>query len=406
LAHKYLIILPALFCLFHFTAEDTHAQTKSYEWIPAPDVWYNDVDGIRLGIRLKGQVPGTFEDGPHRLDAGFWLSTWFPKTLVSYYLSFTEPIQSWSDYGNEASIQLISSIRTGYHQHGIGFNKRWQQGFDERKFNEFSTFITFEKRFDREYTPFPALWSEDEKLLTNVLYELQNENSLGRYNLSYQGSLQYLNNFYGAMTTTGTQQIPFNEYWGLRLRGYFGLASADSAPEYLFSRSSSISVNWLNSGLTRAKGTIPQPWMESGNVQVSGGANLRGYTGRDISSFDGSSGNPFLFNSIVAFNSEFDYYNPVAMLFEKIPYLTEFLSFRSYLFFDAGTPTGITDDSTGSLFADAGAGFLLSLNVPDYLGRQRGFVLRYDIPFWLSEPGPEEAFKIRHLIGIGAVISF
>ena len=83
----------------------------------------------------------------------------------------------------------------------------------------------------------------------------------------------------------------------------------------------------------------------------------------------------------------------------------EFIDFRSYLFFDAGLPLGIGDEAT-TIFADAGAGFSLSLNIPDYLGKPRGFVLRYEIPFWLSEPGSEDSLKLRHLFGFGAVISF
>jgi len=46
------------------------------------------------------------------------------------------------------------------------------------------------------------------------------------------------------------------------------------------------------------------------------------------------------------------------------------------------------------------------LNIPDYLGKPRGFVLRYDIPFWLSDPDSGDSFKFRSLIGFGAVLSF
>jgi hypothetical protein len=419
LARSYSLILSFFLLIAALSIQKSDAQTPRYEILPAPDLWYNDVDGILLGLRLTGQVPGTFEDGPHRLDAGVWLGLWFPDLPVSYRVSFTEPIRPWSDYGSEASVQLVSSVRAGYHNHGVGFSKRWQQGFDERRYREFILYNSYERRFDDEYAAFPVLWSDGHKLLSTLNFELQNDNRFGWYNIETAGTLQFLDDLFSVWTLRATQQLDFHEYWGLRLRSFTGIASDKTAPEYLFSRSVRQAVHWLESGSTRAKGTIPQRWMESGHIQVAGGANLRGYTSRDIDSFKmrclavDDAGNcieeeasPGLFRSFTAINAEFDYWNPVAVAFNNIPYASEFLSFRSYLFFDAGTSLGINSTEPDEVFSNAGAGFSLSLNIPDYLGKPRGFVLRYEIPFWLSEPGEEDPFKLRHLVGFGAVISF
>ncbi|TVQ04571.1 MAG: hypothetical protein EA359_06205 [Balneolaceae bacterium] len=415
MARIYLLTLSFLLLLPFFIAQDAEAQSTRYELLPSPDLWYNDVDGIRVGLRLKGQVPGTFEDGPHRLDAGVWLGLWFPKVPVSYYMSFTEPIQSWSEYGSEASIQFISSIRTGYHNHGVGFSKRWQQGFDERRYREAEIYNSFEKRFDHEYTPFPLLWSDQDKFLTSASFEIQDDHSLGWYTIRADASMQYLEEAFSLAAITAHQRTDLHEFWGIRLRVFAGISSSNTTPEYLFSRSIRPAAQWMGNGFTRAKGTIPTSWMHSGNIQVAGGANVRGYTNRDIDSFKpcqngeadgGCSTEPFLFNNVLALNAEFDYWNPVAVAFNKIPYISEFLSFRSYLFFDTGTSFETTVNDTSTSFSNAGAGFSLSLNIPDYHGKPRGFVLRYEIPFWLSDPGDEDSFKLRHLMGFGAVISF
>ncbi len=405
LARYLLLICFPVFSLFLFSTEG-NAQSNNYEFIPAPDLWYNDVDGIRLGVRVQGRVPGTFEDGPHRLNGGLWLGLWFPDLPVSYYLDYTEPIPGWSDFGSEASVQAISSVRTGYHNHGLGFNKRWQQSFDERKYREFSFRTSWQKRFDHEYVPFPVLWSDHDKLLTTTSVQFRDENSAGWYSGTISGSFQWLNSSYQMIFAEAIQQIPFNEKWGFRLKGFAGAASEQTAPEYLFSRSLAPAQNWMTHGFTRAKGTIPQPWMESGNIQVSGGANLRGYTEFDVESFTDEEQSPFLLHSIGGVNVEFDYPNPVGRAFRKIPYAAEFLSFRSYLFYDAGTSLGVVSNETDQIFADAGAGFSLSLNIPDYLGKSRGFVLRYDIPFWLSEPGTGDSLQFRNVFAFGAVISF
>jgi len=397
-------LLLALFIIIDI--QDADAQTSRYELLPSPDLWYNDVDGIRVGINLKGQVPGTFEDGPHRLDAGFWLGTWFPDLPVSYYLLYTEPISAWSDYGAEASIELVSSIRTGYHKHGVGFNKRWQQGFDERRYREFHSRTTFEKRFDDEYVPFTSLWGDQSKVLTDLHFELQNDNRFGWYNLNLNGNLQYLDDSFATIQAVIIQRAPITESWGFRFRYFTGIATSDTHPEYLYSRSTAPAIQWMTNGVTRAKGTIPQPWMQSGNFHVAGGANLRGYSGFDVRTFKNDEVSPLLYQSIAAVNIEFDYANPIGHLFRKIPYASEFLSFRSYLFSDTGFSLGLTDFEPESTYSNAGAGFALSMNIPDYHGKSRGFVLRYEIPFWLSEPGTEDAFKFRSLFGFGAVVTF
>jgi len=429
LAHKKLLTLPLILLFTLFIIPDSDAQTPGYEILPSPDLWYNDVDGILLGLQLKGQVPGTFEDGPHRLDAGIWLGLWFPKLPVSYHITYTEPIQRWSDYGSEANVQALSSIRTGYHNHGIGINKRWQRGFDERRYIEIGNYNSFEKRFDDEYTAFPVLWSDRDKYLSSFNVAMQNDNRFGWYQISADTKFQFNEDFYTVFSLTANQRIIFNDYWGVRLRGFLGAASSDVDPEYRYSRSMRPASQWMGNRFTRAKGTIPQSWIEGGNIQIAGGPNLRGYTSKDVKSFIPEScveceniTIPLLYRSFAAANIEVDYWNPVAKAFNEIPYASEFLSFRSYLFFDAGrslhsessfpieieegfAEERIFEDSSG-FYSNAGAGFSLSLNIPDYHGKPRGFVFRYEIPFWLSDPGEDDSFSFRHLIGFGATISF
>ena len=420
MARTYILTLSLLILVSVFKTDDSSAQTPGYEVIPSPDLWYNSVDGIRIGVNLKGQVPGTFEDGPHRLDAGVWLGLWFPDNPVSYYVGYTEPISSWSEFGSEASIEFISSIRTGYHNHGIAFNKRWQQGFDERRYREIRLYNSFEKRFNSEYTPFEILWSEDSKVLTSFSAVVRDDNRFGWYQLSAGANIQYLNDVYTMFGLSGSQNISFNDFWSLRVRLYTGLATSNTAPEYLHTRSMRPAIGWMSNGVTRAKGTIPKTWMDSGNIQIAGGANVRGYTSYDVESFQGScifqgeitgicqelDPSPLLFNTIASMNLELDYWNPIMKLFNEIPYASEFLRFRSYLFYDTGRSLELVDNEPSSSFSNAGTGFSLSLNIPDYRGKERGFVLRYEIPFWLSDPKGEKSFKIRHLFGFGAVISF
>jgi hypothetical protein len=167
-------------------------------------------------------------------------------------------------------------------------------------------------------------------------------------------------------------------------------------------------INTLESGVTRAKGTVPEPWMQSGDFHLSGGANIRGYMSQDVESFKSEEGAwPFLQNSMVSANLEFDYWNPFQSLIKKSSMISDFLSLRSYLFFDTGKSLQIESGDSDELFSDAGTGIALSFNIPNNFGKPRGFVLRYELPLWLSHPEQgEDEFAFRQIVGFGAVISF
>lgn len=381
------------------------SDSGSYEILPAPDVWYNSVDGVRVGVRVAGQEPGTFGDGPHRLNAGVWLGTKFPANPVSYYLEFTEPIPSLSDFGSEANVSLETSYRTGFQDHGISFNKRWQPGFDELNYRELSVGFRAEHRFDDDYLLYDQLWQDQWLYIASANLNIHDEGSLGRYvlSLSTDGNVAGSASEFLRSEIAFHQQADLSDNFVLYGRIYSGFATEQTAPEYLFTPSFKPARFWMDSGLTRARGTIPPNWMAHGNIQVTGGPGLRGYNDQDIQALN--NGFAPLYTSLSSLNLELDYPNPLDRQIRDIPIIGEFMNLRSYLFFDTGTSLGLTSFEEERVLSDAGLGFLFSINIPDYLGKQRGLSIRYDLPLWLSNPGTESTFEFRHLIGIGAVIS-
>lgn len=392
----------------------------TYEFNFAPDAWYNDVDGIRLGVRVKGQVPGSFDDGPHRLDFGLWLGTWFPDLPVSYYAKYTNPIPGISAFNSEGSYSIESSLRTGFHRHGLGFDKRWQPGFNEDEFSELRAFTGAYRHYDEAYLPFPSLWQQEWTGIGELEFTRQRLLDSGAWSVGgglragYLSDIQTLDdagnitpedesaafarlgvrlNYYGA----------FGASWGLYLRGSGGLQTSDTPPEHQMMASAAAAYDWMQSGFFRAKGTIPMPWMNAGTFQLTGnGANIRGYTRRDMKA--AKNGQPIFYDAYSALNLELDYPNPIDNSFQRIPVAGDFLRLRSYLFADAFTGRRSETDMREDL-ADAGLGIALTLNVPNQLGKPRGFVLRYDVPLWLSEPsGDEKNLAYRSLISFGVVV--
>lgn len=410
----HIYVFSILFICVSFFCKPIYAQQNpSYDLSFAPDLWYNSVDGIRVGVRMRGQVPGTFEQGPHRLDAGLWLSTFFPDYPVSYYVLLTEPIPSISGFKSEGNIQFRSSIRTGYHWHQISLNKRWQPGFEAKDYYQLSVYAGTRKRFESEYRLYPEIWQNEWLWIAGMGFGIHNQNFMGRYIVQVEALANVAGN-YPSFTVgkfTVNQFVPLSDYFSLRGRLFIGASTKNTAPEYRFTHSFKPYVNWMNDGKTRAKGTIPEPWMTSGLIQVAGGANLRGYTNYDIELLN-EEGSAQLYTTAAAFNFELDYPNPLDEALEKLPVVGGVLDLRTYLFFDTGTflnaneLVGGAAQPEGRWLADAGPGFALSLKIPDYLGKIRGFTIRYEIPLWLSHPSAGvDNFAFRSVIGIGAVIS-
>ena len=368
-----------------------------YKFIPAPDVWYNSEDGVRLGIRVLGEHEGSFKDGPHRLDAGIWFGTNIPENPVSYYLSFIEPLKSISDFGEEGSFQIISSIRTGFAKHSVQFNKRWQDGFNELKYREVSLSYGQEKMFDADYRPYPIQWSSGWKSLLglSLMSHNESEENIFETNISFQQNVNPSSSSFSVLNVEVWDVYPLNNSFSLELRVFGGFTSENATPEYLYTASYAQPILWLGNGVSRASGTIPTNWLDNGLAHVSGSGNLRGYTNTKYSDLTTQG-----FNSIVALNTELEFPNPInASLKEGI--MGDFVFLKSYAFLDAGSVF-----ESNPLLVNAGIGLQFSLNIPDFLGKPRGFAIRYEVPFWISEPDAGDSnFEFRSLLGFGAVIS-
>jgi hypothetical protein len=421
------IHLALLLLLVVFPCQRVQAQLISsdrYELGIAPDLSFNSVDGIIVGARFRGEDPRTFLDGPHRIRAGIWLGTRLPDTPVSYSFSYAHPITAITDVNSEGGLRLNSSMRAGLHLHEAGLHKRWQPGFDEFVSTELGLFGGFYKRFDTDYLLYEELWQENSVIYVRSDIRHRNRNRLGRWSVSLSGKtglpastsdgfvdfsglegerpeLLGQEGLFAQTQLEWIQQVDIPSGFYIRSRVFGGVSSNSVPQEHRYMVSDAAAFGWHNSALTRARGTIYTPWMRSGWVHVPGGPGLRGYTFRTSDLLE--AGLPAWSQHAAAWNLEIYFPNPVNNWFARIPYAGDLLKLESYLFADAGY---LYDGSSWEdPLADAGAGLMLSLNIPDYLGQDRGFFLRYEIPFWLSDtPEGESNFKARHLLGLGMVI--
>ncbi len=420
-----LFLISGLFFGFAPTVQAQLVSAESYELRVAPDLWFNAVDGVQVGVRFRGEDPRTFLDGPHRLNGGFSIGTRFPDVPVSYDLSYVHPIDAISRRNSEGAFSLFSSVRAGLHHHETGFRKRWQPGFDEFVSLDLHVMGGFYRRFDNDYLLYESLWQDDPVYYLRTRIRKRDRNALGRWTLSlsaisgvpggsgsdyvdFQGQpadrpeALGMEGLFGQIHLQALQQIEISSRFYVRSRLFAGTSSNALPGEHRYLASDAAAFDRIDSRLTRARGTVPQGWMESGWVHIPGGPGLRGFTFQTTEQLE--QGLTAWIQHALAFNLDVYYPNPLNALLSGIPYMGDLLRLESYLFSDAGF---LNEQSEWQdLKFNAGAGFMLSLNIPDYLGQDRGFFIRYDLPLWLSDASGEENFKIRHILGLGSVYRF
>ena len=383
------------------TSIEVAAQGK-YNLSPAPDMWYNSIDGARIGLRLRGQMAGTFGDGPHRLDAGIWLGSKLPEDPVSYYVSLTEPIPALSDFGSEASLEGFSSIRDGYHSHGFAVSKRWQKGFNEKEFTSIRLQSNYTQRYDTRYALLPSMWQIRPVYAVETVFHTRRESVIwGTTAQTIQLTIgSYLQSDTESFTQFEAEHLSSQELgsgFAFKHRVFLGLSGAATPIERRYRMSNGKAIDEIGSGITRSRGIIPQSGIDQGWIHTADGPNLRGYGRIEMSRL--LEGRPATIRNVGALNLEFDYPNPISWMLSRIPVLGGILNSRMYVFSDHGM-------ANNSVKSNAGAGISVGLNIPDYLGRNRTLSLRYDVPAWLSKPQSNNPkWGYRSVFGIWSVIN-
>ena len=141
---------------------------------------------------------------------------------------------------------------------------------------------------------------------------------------------------------------------------------------------------------------------------ITGGLNLRGYSGYIAPEFDESGKvTSFSYNGIsgASINTELDFS-------KYLPYFIRKNNLSSYLFADAGiiTNDNITKANYSEIFsdvrADAGIGFTYSIRRFRPLETVKPFTFRFDMPLFLNRPpsGNEDFFQFRWIIGLNRTI--
>jgi aminopeptidase N len=381
---------------------------KNYEVKYRPDVWWNNYDGMKVGLNLNGG----FLRHHHLIDATVWFNTGALQKD-----SITNP----NDYD-------YYSYRLGYNTHldNITLNSRLKvksQFLAGLYTNKISIEKSDSKGNNKLTVDFLSLYRTNSNYLINRGWDLRKMNNRidvnlehkykytygkGELNLKLQSSALGSAYDYNILSLSAKNN---NELEKLKIttRAFCQIGTGSNwAEESKLGLAGANNEQMMDSKFTRSEGIISSDYTDydytTNHFHQEGGLNLRGYSGYLAPEFnkDGTIAS-FNYNgtSGASFNTEVDFT-------AYLPYSIRKNNIASYLFADAGIISSekINKDNYKTAFADyradAGIGFTYTFRNFGPLENIKPLVIRFDMPLFLNRaPASDDDFiQMRWLIGI------
>ncbi len=387
---------------------------KKYELNARPDLWWNNYDGVKVGLHFNGD----YMNYHHKIDANIWLNTGILQDY-QYYDSYKNEYNPFSYRFNYNTGLDKFSKHTDMTLHscmldGLNLNKIQLKKYDYSKKNLF--YAGFKSMYranisDLRYTNY-KVWENDKFNNTASFgwtHSYSYKGGKGNINLELTSSSVGSDYDYSKVVLTSIHKSKLGKLQlNTRIFGQYGSGS-NWAGESKLNLAGANSEELMENKFTRSLGFIPNEWLGYDNTtnhfHMGGGLNLRGYTGYfspeinangdNVSSYQGESG--------VSISAELE-------IQKILPIIKNQSKLKTYLFADAGiiNTTEITSenykDAFSNLRSDAGIGIALTLNKWGALQMVKPLTLRVDFPFFLNRYPYVDEGNIqtnRFVVGIG-----
>lgn len=394
---------------------------KNYEIKYRPDIWWNNYDGLKLGLNLNGG----YMNHHHLFDATFWINTAITQDSPHYHNSLNnvhnEYIENPDDFDQY-------SYRIDYNTNldKITLNTRLKlktQFLAGLHYNKISLTKSAKNGNNKLSVDFISLYRTNSGYMLNNSWDLRKMNN--RIDITLEHKYKYINGsgtlkiFVQSSSLASAydyNKISFSaknnkevEKLKISTRAFVQIgAGTNWAEESKLGLAGANNEEMMSSKFTRADGLIASDYKSyrynTNHFHSSGGLNLRGYSGYFAPEFneDGSI-KSFDYNgtSGASLNTEIDftYY---------LPYTIRENNITSYVFADAGiiTSDNLTrenyKDAFSDLRADAGIGFTYTLRNFGPLETVNPLVIRFDMPLFLNRApaSDNELLEMRWLVGI------
>lgn len=406
---------------YHLGRPDQRLDRHHYRFHYYPDLWYNRVDGLKLGLRFEG----SFMRSVHKLNGGIWWNTHWLQAMAywpeeneghydrfipwNYSISWENPLSSrWPSL----QLGLSSRLMEGMWKHKAGL--RWTpEGLGQFSFY----FQTFWRpySYDLAYLIYPMEWSSFRGRPNQTLnlgwtrdYRWMKGEGTGRLAARAPAPIGWKQESFDYAYVEGEwihrQQV--GEFlWNIRLFGRWGTGRQLPYESLLFLAGAN-NESLMESRLTRSNTLVPETWeghstgMDA-HFHAGGGLNLRGYAGYlAVDEVNGERLLAYKGRSGAAVNMEFEY--PV----EALPASwKKWVQLNVYWFADAGLIelSHFPDLEHYAQVRPAARWSALRMDMgPGLRIRLLGIDWRADFPIWVNRPPAShpQSIDARFVLGI------
>ncbi len=391
---------------------DQYPDWKNYHINWRPDVWYNEVNGLKAGLHFNGD----FLAYKHQFHLTAWYNTSVFEQIEDDQLLRQDPdrfpVNFNFKYKNalhqldpQLDLKIEGKVLDGLHGGYTGLSKNF--GDQDRIDLGVKTSIRPDVE-DLDFLLYPELWESNQwnnALKIGYTHPYNYFNGKGTINFDIQSSAFGSDYDYTRLQLSVTNRLNIAGL-KLRTRTYVEHSLGDNlAPQSRLYAAGARPEKLMNNKYTRSKGFFPDDWIGYGNktnhFHYGGGLNLRGYSGYVLPTEDGS-GLTFNGYSGAALNAEveFDQYIPF-----RLDFISSYIDFDAYLFGDAGV---INSNDLGSdlnyddVKGDAGFGTALTIENWPLVETVKPLTIRFDMPLYLSHRPFVEAnnFQFRWILGV------
>ncbi|MES2779000.1 MAG: M1 family metallopeptidase [Bacteroidota bacterium] len=417
-------------CPIYFSLDDLKRDAfdrKHYLMKWRPDVWYNQYDGVKVGLHLDGN----YLNQKHVFNLTTWYNTAagtnyidsiYKKNSERYPVHYNFSYQTRIAKFTDLSIQ--SRVLDGLVMNKMGVEKTHGSMV-------FRVFAKSMRRVQSYYLPayypitiqsvsfYPVISSQNQWNNTLNL-EIEDRYTAGvgsgKILLGMRTSALYSDFDYASAYINIVNQKDIGSM-ELRTRVFAQyMTGSNAAPESQLYLAGANPEEMADNIYTRSAGIIPQELFTYGanvnNFQYGGGLNIRGYAGY-LTPVTANNNQYFMYkgNSGAALNVELDYDKFITIPAKGI---LKYFHLDSYLFGDAGvlqsnnplitetvTPTSFANVTT-PLMVSAGSGFALTVKRWGKHDDIKPLTVRFDMPLFLNNTPfvDNEYTKFRWVLGI------
>ena len=358
---------------------NTFYPLDAYSFRMLPIGYYNDIDGGKIGLRLRGSYDNYYKKLTLQGLYGF------ESEKVDFYASFEGPTNY---FGRDASLFAEGFNREGRQGAALELTKIRRKSLFDPLAKHLAVRVSYHELTDTSYV-FPYTYEEGSTIKGALSFGISPKTDLfaSSLALSYDRSLSG-SDFRFEKLAAGLKLSPAIRFdFPLKpyVRFFLGYSSMDPPLQERFNLAGANTLIKERSFWLRSVGAFPKD--SYNNFHVAGDANLRGY-------YDGT----FAFKRILASNAELQLPFPLPVNRK----LSRMLDRKLYLFYDwgmvldekplEGLPprSGLTDGNFDKILADAGVGvrlwkisaeFPLYLNHPCIVGEKDKWDFRWTIGF-------------------------